>query len=445
MSTTFDLLLLDGKVVLKINGQWTLEDTDIGVIGNKITQIGNLKSYSSRKKLNCKGLVILPGLIDSQVHLRQPGLEHKEDFNSGSRGAVLGGITSVFDMPNTKPSITNLETWNLKMKGANHNFWCDYAFYMGASINNISELSKLENLDGCCGTKIFMGSSTGDLLVDEIQGLKRILTNLKRNVAVHSEDESLLLQRTDKRIKGHPESHPDWRNEDVALTSTKKLIGLARELNKQVHVLHITTQEEMDFLKANKDICTVEVTPQHLTFTAPQVYEQIGTLAQMNPPIRNLRHQEALWKAINSGVVDVMGSDHAPHTLEEKAKEYPLSPSGMPGVQTMVPIMLDHVNKGRLSLFRLVELLAERPAEIFKLKNKGTIQNHRDADFTIVDLNKNWTITNSVMETKSGWTPFNGFKITGKPIHTVIRGQIVVEDEIITGYPVGSPLEFKDL
>ncbi len=449
MKNNFDLILKNGNVTLKSDspspGKWQLVKEDIGVISGKIAAIGQLSSHNSTQVLDCTGLTILPGFIDSQVHFREPGLEHKEDFNTGSRGAIKGGITAVFDMPNTKPAITNLKTWQQKIDCANNNFWCDYAFYMGASLHNIEDLSQLETLAGCCGTKIFMGSSTGDLLVDQLEGLKKILLKLKRNVAVHSEDESLLLSRSNLRQKGLPQTHSLWRNEEVALTSTQNLLKLAREASKKVHVLHVSTESEIELLAKNRDIATVEVTPQHLTLSEPEAYEALGTFAQMNPPIRTKRHQEALWKALNSGAVDVLGSDHAPHTREEKEKEYPLSPSGMPGVQTLLPIMLDHVHHQRLSLFRLVELMAETPASIFQLKNKGSICLGRDADFTIVDLKKKWKIENSWLESKCGWSPFEDKAITGYPTATIIRGHIVMNEAQILETPIGQLLDFDQL
>ncbi|MCB0392127.1 MAG: dihydroorotase [Bdellovibrionales bacterium] len=445
MSKYYDYILKSGEIVTRKNGKWQKSLTDLGLKDGKITCLGDLKAEKANRTFDCNGLTILPGLIDSQVHFREPGLEYKEDLESGSRGAVLGGITAIFDMPNTKPSITNLESWHNKIDRAKNRMWCNYAFYVGATLNNIEELPILEKQPTCCGVKIFMGSSTGDLLVDQLSGLKKILSSIKRNVAVHSENEQRLKERATVRVKDLAYSHTLWRDEEVAFSSTQDLIKLALETGKKIHVLHVTTEQEMQLLSKNKHIATVEVTPQHLTFSAPEIYDRIGTYAQMNPPIRSEQHRQALWKALNQGVVDVLGSDHAPHTREEKDKGYPLSPSGMPGVQTIVPIMLDHVNKGHLSLFRLVELLAERPSKLFKLKNKGSIQIGNDADFTIVDLKRKWRIENSWMATKCGWTPFDGYKVVGYPTATMIGGQFIQIESQLNGQPKGNSLEFTDI
>ncbi|MCB0356680.1 MAG: dihydroorotase [Bdellovibrionales bacterium] len=445
MKETFDCILKSGEVVLRHNGTWMKTQTDIGLRAGKIAHLGELKVQKGQKIYDCQGLTILPGLIDSQVHFREPGLEYKEDLESGSRGAVLGGVTAIFDMPNTKPSITNLTHWQNKMALAQNRMWCNYAFYVGATLNNIEELPQLEQQEGCCGVKIFMGSSTGDLLVDQLTGLKKILSLIKRNVAVHSENEKLLKEKSSLRVNNMPYSHTIWRDEEVAFSSTQDLLRLANETGKKIHVLHVTTAQEMELLSKNKHIASVEVTPQHLTFSAPEIYDRLGTYAQMNPPIRSEFHQKALWQALHQGVVDVLGSDHAPHTREEKNKPYPLSPSGMPGVQTIVPVMLNHVYQQRLSLFRLVELMAEKPAELFKIKNKGKIAIGYDADFTIVDLNKKWTIEDTWMATKCGWTPFAGMNVTGFPTMTIIHGNAVQIEGQLAPSQQGRCLEFTDL
>ena len=445
MNEEFDYILKSGEVVTRVKGQWQKVKTDIGLKAGKIVKLGDLKDHSCQRTFDCQGLTVLPGLIDSQVHFREPGLEYKEDLESGSRGAVIGGVTGVFDMPNTKPSITNLDNWQKKVARAKNRMWCNYAFYVGATLNNIEDLPLLEKQATCCGVKIFMGSSTGDLLVDQLAGLKKILSTISRNVAVHSENEKMLKEKVSLRVKDLPYSHTLWRDEEVAYSSTSDLLKLANETGKKIHVLHVTTAQEMELLGKNKRIASVEVTPQHLTLSAPEVYDRLGTYAQMNPPIRTEDHRQALWKALNDGVVDVLGSDHAPHTREEKEKGYPLSPSGMPGVQTIVPAMLNHVYEGRLSLFRLVELMAEKPAELFKLKNKGAIEIGKDADFTIVDLKKEWRIENSWMESKCGWTPFDDCKIVGFPTATMIGGSFVQIEGQLSGNPIGQSLEFTDI
>ena len=248
----------------------------------------------------------------------------------------------MFEMPNTNPSTTSAALLADKLTRARERAWCDYAFFVGATEENARYLGELERLPGCAGVKIFMGSSTGSLLVADDEGLRLVLENGRRRVAVHAEDEARLRERLSLVPEGADVAlHPVWRDVETATRATERLMRLARETARRVHVLHVTTAEEMDILKAHKDIATVEVTPQHLTLQAPECYERLGTLAQMNPPIREARHRQGLWEGVRQGIVDVIGSDHAPHTREEKARPYPKSPSGMPGVQTLVPVHAD--------------------------------------------------------------------------------------------------------
>jgi dihydroorotase len=404
---------------------------DIAVTNGTITGLG---SFSGGEEIDCTGLHILPGFIDSQVHFREPGLEHKEDLQSGSLAAVFGGVTTVFEMPNTDPQTTSEAALADKVKRAHHRMHCDFAFWVGGTHDNVKDLAELERLPGAAGIKVFMGSSTGSLLVEDDAGVREILKHINRRAAFHSEDEYRLRERKDLRIEGDPRSHPVWRDEIAALTCTERLVTIARDLNKQIHVLHISTAEEIDYLAKHKDIATCEVTHHHLTMQAPDIYEKIGTLAQMNPPVRELRHKQRLWHGVQSGIIDVLGSDHAPHTLEEKAKPYPASPSGMTGVQSSLPIMLDHVSRKRLSLMRLVDLTSHGPARIFNMKKKGRIAVGYDADFTIVDLKKQHTLKNSLVKSKAGWTPYDGMAVTGALVGTVVRGNWVVwEGELIEG------------
>jgi dihydroorotase len=263
---------------------------------------------------------------------------------------------------------------------------------------------------------------------------------------VHAEDEARLRERKEIASEtGDVRQHPNWRDVQSALLATQRIVRLAAEAKRRLHVLHVSTAEEMAFLAEHKRRVTVEVTPHHLSMEAPECYERLGSLAQMNPPIRERRHQEALWKAIHDGVVDVVGSDHAPHTLEEKALPYPQSPSGMTGVQTLLPLLLDHVHAGRLSLQRLIDLTSAGPARIFGIEGKGRIALGYDADLTIIDLVAQRTIRNEWIASVSGWTPYDGKTVTGWPIHTVVRGQVVVRDEALTDAPpMGRPLQFLE-
>ncbi|GGY50096.1 dihydroorotase [Parvularcula lutaonensis] len=414
---------------------------DVAIEGGKIAAIG--ENLDGAEVIDCAGLHVFPGCIDTQVHFREPGNEHKEDLESGSRGAVLGGITAVFEMPNTKPSTSNREALEDKLSRAAR-MHCDHAFYVGATTDNADKLAELEMLPGVCGVKIFMGASTGNLLVPDDEGLRAALSSGRRRVAVHSEDEDTMVANARLVREGDVHSHYEVRSVEAAVKSTTRLLKIARETGRRVHVLHVTTADELPLLAANKDICSCEVLPQHLTFAAPEAYDRLGSKAQMNPPIRTAEHREALWKYLNMGLFDVVGSDHAPHTLEEKAKPYPLSPSGMPGVQTLVPVMLDHVAKGRLTLQRFVDLTSAGAQRLFNLRNKGRLAIGYDADITVCDLKRKVTLTDEMMANKSGWTPFHGMEVEGFPVGTIIRGQTVMwEGEVVTE-GTGKPVEFQE-
>jgi len=429
MTDTYDLIVRGGIVVNQAGEGLR----DIGVTAGRIAAIGDLARASAGETIAAAGLHVLPGVIDTQVHFREPGLTQKEDLETGSRSAVLGGVTAVFEMPNTNPTTTSAEALADKLARGHHRMHCDFAFYMGGTRENTRELPELERLPGCCGVKVFVGSSTGSLLVEDDEGLRNILKAIRRRAAFHSEDEYRLRERKDQRIAGDPRSHPVWRDETVALQCTQRLVALARETGKRVHVLHITSAREMEYLAAHKDVASVEVTPHHLTLAAPECYERLGTLAQMNPPVRDASHRAALWRGLDQGIVDVLGSDHAPHTRAEKAKPYPESPSGMTGVQTLVPLMLDHVNAGKLTLQRFVDLTSAGPNRLFGIAGKGRIAVGYDADFTIVDLKRRATITDAGVGSRAGWTPYDGVTVTGWPVGTVVRGQRVMwEGEVVT-------------
>ena len=435
----YDLLIKNGNVVIGNS----FEDLNIGIKNNKISLLSTSSNYESDNIVDAKNLIILPGVIDSQVHFREPGSEYKEDLQTGSMGAALGGVTSVFEMPNTYPPTSTVDRLKDKFNLAKDRMWVNYAFYAGATKENFSSLPELEKVPGCVGVKIFMGSSTGNLLVPDDETLINVLKSRNFRVAVHAEDEPRLIDRK-KLIKNNGvDFHPTWRDVLTALNATKRVIKGANASKKPVHILHITTEEEIEYIKNNKEFISVEVTPQHLTLNAPECYDELGAFAQMNPPIREVRHQKGLWKGIKDGVVDVIGSDHAPHTIEEKNKTYPETPSGMPGVQTIVPIMLDHVNQGNLSLFKLCELISTNPARLYKVINKGEIKLNNDADLTIIDLNKEVKITNDMMATKSGWTPFNNKKVKGWPVMTIVNGNIVMRDGELIGSPKGKPVTFN--
>jgi dihydroorotase len=440
MSETFDLLIRGG-IAATING---IAEADIGVKDGRIAAIGSLTHAKAAEIFEAKGLHVLPGAIDSQVHFREPGNEHKEDLETGSRAAVLGGITGVFEMPNTHPPTTSKAAIEDKLSRASGRMHCDYAFYAGATPANIAELAELEKMPGVCGIKAFLGSSTGTLLLSKPEDILAALKSGKRRVAVHSEDEDRLIARKSLAVRGHPESHPVWRDVETARASTERVLGLAKKAGRRLHVLHVTTGDEIPLLAASKDFATAETTPQHLTLSAPDCYERLGSYAQMNPPIRDESHRQALWAAIRDGVIDVIGSDHAPHTREEKDKTYPDTPSGMPGVQTLVTLLLDHVNKGNMSLARFVDLTAHGPQRIFGIASKGRIARGWDADFTIVDMNHSRKIENSWIASRCGWTPFDGMTTKGWAVATILRGEIVARDFALIKASRGKPLRFVE-
>ena len=438
MSESFDVLIRGGTVV----NHDGIGSRDIGVRAGRIEAIGQLGNASAPEIIEARGLHVLPGVIDSQVHFREPGLEHKEDLESGSRAAVAGGVTCVFEMPNTKPLTTTAETLADKVRRAHHRMFCDFAFYVGGTRENIGDIPALENLEGSAGIKVFMGSSTGDLLVDDETSLDHIIAALSRRAAFHAEDEDRLKERMHLRRPGDPSSHPEWRDEQAALIATTRLVRLAEKHKKRVHVLHISSAAEMAFLADHKQFATVEVTPHHLTLAAPDCYERLGSYVQMNPPVRDERHRAAIWSALSEGVVDVLGSDHAPHTRAEKDVAYPQSHSGMTGVQTLLPVMLDHVNAGRLSLERLVDLTAHGPQRIFNIVGKGRIAVGYDADFSIVDLKRREKITNAWIKSRCGWTPYDGVTVTGWAVGTIVRGRRAMWEGEIARQADGESVRF---
>ena len=439
MSQTYDVILKGGTLV-NHDGAGV---RDIGITGGKISAIGSLSQASAGEVIDATGLHILPGVIDTQVHFREPGLDHKEDLETGSRAAVMGGVTGVFEMPNTNPLTTGEAELADKVRRGHHRMHCDFAFWVGGTRDNAHFVQDLERLPGAAGIKVFMGSSTGSLLVADDDGVAAILANTRRRAAFHSEDEFRLEERKPLRVPGDPSSHPVWRDEIAALRCTQRLVRIAREQGARIHVLHISTGDEMAFLADHKDVASCEVTPHHLTLSDAD-YARLGTLVQMNPPVRGEAHRARIWQGLTEGVADILGSDHAPHTLEEKAKPYPQSPSGMTGVQTLVPIMLDHVAAGRLSLARFVDMTSAGPARLFQIAGKGRVAVGYDADFTIADLKRQVTITNSWIASRSAWTPYDGKRVTGWPVGTMIRGRRVMWEGELTGPSGGEAVRFAE-
>jgi dihydroorotase len=439
MPKHFDLLIRNGTCVLP----WATEAIDVGVRNGCIAALGVASDATAEQTIDAAGLHVLPGLIDPHVHLRDPGDRTVETIPTGTRAAVLGGLAAVFDMPNTAPSITDADRLAWKQGFVECESWCDIGLYVGGTKQNIAELAKLELGRGVCGIKIFAGSSTGDLLVEDDEHLERIMRSGRRRIAYHSEDEYRLQERRHLFKSGDPYSkHMEWRDEETAFLGTRRLMALARASGRAAHILHVSTAEELDDLKEFRDIATCEMLVNHLTQVAPDCYDNLKGFGVMNPPIRGPRHLEAGWRAINDGTVDTIGSDHAPHARDKKLLPWPDCPAGLTGVQTLVPVMLNHVNAGRLSLSRMVDLMCAGPARVYGVVGKGRLAAGYDADFTLVNLKRRRRIEESWIVSPCGWTPFAGMDITGWPVATIVRGQTVMRDDEVLGAPTGRLVRF---
>jgi dihydroorotase len=436
----FDLLIRGGACVLP----WGEEATDVGVRDGRIAAIGATRSDTAETTIDAAGLHVLPGLIDSHVHLRDPGDPAIESLATGTKAAVLGGITAVFDMPNTNPPIADHEQLAWKQGYAEQNAWCDVGLYVAGAKTNIQDLAGLELEGGVCAIKVFAGSSTSALMVEDDEHLEKIMRAGRRRIAFHSEDEYRLQARKPMFHVGMPHrNHMEWRDVECAFLGTRRLMALARKTGRPAHILHVSTAEELEYLRDFRDVATVEVLVNHLTQVAPDCYDRLGGFGVMNPPIRDERHRAASWAAVRNGTVDTIGSDHAPHSRVAKQKPWPECPAGLTGVQTLVPIMLDHVNAGRLSLARLADLMAAGPARVYGLIGKGRLAAGYDADFTLVDMKKTRTIEDSWIASPCGWTPFAGMAVSGWPVATIIRGSAVMREDEVLGGPVGRLARFQ--
>ena len=442
MSAPYDLIIRNGMCVLP----WGVEQTDVGVRQGRIAAFGVGAAAEAAQSIDATGLHVLPGLIDPHVHLRDPGGAPNaaiESMPSGTKAAVLGGVVAVFDMPNTRPPLVDAATLATKQDWAERVSWCDIGFYVGATKANIPELASLETGRGVCAIKVFAGSSTGDLLVEDDASIAQVMRSGHRRIAFHSEDEYRLQERKSRFHCGDPyASHMDWRDEECAFLGTRRLMALARRTGRAAHILHVSTAQELDYLKECRDVATCEVLANHLTQVAPECYDRLGGYGVMNPPIRGERHRQAAWAAVRDGTVDCIGSDHAPHPREAKERPWPECHSGLTGVQTLVPVMLDHVNAGRLSLSRLVDVMCAGPARVYGVIGKGRLAAGYDADFTLVDLQRRRRIEESWIVSPCGWTPFAGMQVTGWPVATIIRGQPVMRDDEVLGSPSGRLVNF---
>jgi dihydroorotase len=435
----FDLLIRDGICVLP----WGQSSATIGVTAGRIATLHAGAADTADTVIDATHLHVLPGLIDPHVHLRDPGDASVESIPSGTKAAVLGGLATVFDMPNTNPPIVDAASIAAKQAYVAQNAWCDMGIYVAATKQNADSLGSLETLPGLCAVKVFAGSTTGDLLVEDDATIERVLRHGRRRVAFHSEDEYRLQDRRRLFTTGMPyATHMAWRDAECAALGTRRIVALARKTGRPVHIVHVSTEEEFAYLPQHRDIATSEVLLNHLTQIGPECYERLGGYAVMNPPIRSQRHYDAAWRAVREGVVDTVGSDHAPHPRAAKERPWPETAAGLTGVQTLVPIMLDHVNAGRLSLGRMVDLMAAGPARVYGALNKGRIAVGYDADFSIVDLRAQRRITNDWIVTPAGWTPFDGMSVTGWPQSVVVRGRVVMREGAVVGEAGGKLVAF---
>lgn len=427
------LLIKNCKVL--INGEFLerniLIDDDKGKIA-KIAVAAELKTAD--EVIEASGKYALPGLIDIHVHFREPGMTHKEDFLTGSRAAAAGGVTTVFDMPNTKPATTTVALLNEKRKIAAAKCLVNYGLYLGATINNINEVKKARNIPG---VKLYMGSTTGDMAMTDKENIREFFHS-GRKIVVHAEDEELMKKNAEKfKGQNEPYIHAKIRGNEVAVAALKEAVAIGGN----IHITHSSTREEMKLIKAKGLSC--DVTPHHLFLTADELKKQ-GNYVKMNPPLRSREDVEALWQAVNDGTVTCVATDHAPHTTEEKETDYWDAPPGVPGVQTMLPLLLDAVNKKRLSLQQLIKLTSENPAALFGVKNKGKIAIAADADITLVDLTEEKTIKNGDQLSKCGWTPFDGWKVKGSVAATLVNGKTIYKDgQIINEKTKGKEAVFE--
>ena len=433
-------LLIKGAEIVSEDGNLIV--SDVKIEDDKIVEIGTNLNEDDAQIIDAEGLTLLPGVIDPQVHFREPGLEHKEDLFTASCACAKGGVTSFLEMPNTKPLTSTQEALDQKLKLASEKCLVNYGFFIGATPENLPDL---RNANPVCGIKIFMGSSHGPLLVSTEAEIEPIFAEGKRLIAVHAEDQARIMERR-KQFAGitTPEIHSQIQDEQTALNATKLALKLSNKYQRRLHILHLSTGIEAEYLRHHKPAwVTCEVTPQHLLLNT-EAYVKIGTLAQMNPPLRSPENNDILWQALLDGVIDFIATDHAPHTLEEKAQTYPKSPSGMPGVETSLPLMLTEAMKGRCTIPQVVNWMSTAPAKAYGIANKGKIAVGYDADLVLVDLQTYRPVLRENLATKCGWSPFEGWNLTGWPVITIVGGQIVFDKGKLNTEVRGKALDFGD-
>ncbi|MEA5597440.1 dihydroorotase [Rivularia sp. UHCC 0363] len=437
--TNSELLIRQARLLLP-DGDFLVGDVQIR--GHQITQVAAEISEAADREIDATGLTLLPGVIDPQVHFREPGQEYKEDLFTASCACAKGGVTSFLEMPNTKPLTINQAMLDDKLRRAAEKSLVNYGFFIGATADNLADIL---TVNPTCGIKIFMGSMHGALLVDQEALLEKIFAEGSRLIAVHAEDQARILERRQQFAgRTDPAVHSQIQDNQAALLATQLALKLSKRYRRRLHILHMSTAEEADLLRQDKPTwVTAEVTPQHLVLNT-SAYETIGTLAQMNPPIRSAHDNEVLWQALRDGVIDFIATDHAPHTLEEKAKGYPSSPSGMPGVETSLAVMLTQAMQGRCTVPQVSHWMSTAVAAAYGIPNKGAIAPGYDADLVLVDLDSYRPLKREELQTKCGWSPFEGWNLTGWAVTTIVGGQVVYDQGQLNLAVRGRPLAFTN-
>ena len=415
-------LLISGATCILPTGQARV---DLLIENGKILGIDPPQGASVDETIHAEDLVVIPGVVDDQVHFRDPGLTHKEDLHTATRACAKGGVTSFLEMPNTKPTTTTCDRLTEKLTLASEKCLVNYGFYIGATPANLDELKTAKRTPGI---KIFIGSSTGDLLVDNQQDLERIFAETTLPICAHCEDEAT-VRANSLRLNGGSkyEDHSQIRDEAAAVIATKRALDLAIRHRHRFHVLHVSTAAETELLRDPQGLITAEACPHHLFFNVDD-YERLGSLVQMNPSIKTSADNEGLWRALKDGRIQVIATDHAPHTWEEKQQPYPKSPSGLPAVENSLALMLDCVNAGICSLESVVHWMCDAPSRVWDMVGKGRITEGYDADLVLVDLGKKQTVRNENQQTKCGWSPWDGVTLQGWPVRTIVGGKTVFLD-----------------
>ena len=438
MMTPKSSLLIRRARILLPNGEFLLGDVQI--CDGKIVKVAAEIVESGDREIDATGLTLLPGVIDPQVHFREPGLEHKEDLFTASCACAKGGVTSFLEMPNTRPLTTTQAALDDKLRRASEKCLVNYGFFIGATAEILPDLL---NANPTPGIKVFMGSMHGDLLMDDAANLEAVFAKGDRLIAVHAEDQARINQRR-QEFAGVTDIavHSQIQDNQAALLATQLAVKLSQKYQRRLHILHLSTGEEAEFLRESKPSwVTAEVTPQHLLLNT-RAYETIGSFAQMNPPLREPRDNEILWQALRDGVIDFIATDHAPHTLAEKAQTYPNTPSGMPGVETSLPLMLTQAVEGRCTVAQVANWMSTAVAKAYKIPNKGKITLGFDADLVLVDLEKYRPVVREEMASKCGWSPFEGWNLTGWPVVTIVGGKVVFENGKLDTNVRGEALTF---